>query len=173
MSRSSVKTLLTVFFDYKGIVHLEYAPPGQTVSKRGYREVFRRLRDAIRRKRPKLPTSSEWQLHHDNTPANSAQLVRQCLARHSIPQVHHIPQISPIATFSTCQNSNPHLTGRRFQDIEEIKVNVTRQQLITPVNEFQKCFHQLKQRQIKGSTLKEIKCQIVTHCSFDIKFKLR
>jgi len=40
-----VKTMLTVFFDYKGIVHHEYAPPGQTVNKEYYREVLRRLRE--------------------------------------------------------------------------------------------------------------------------------
>jgi hypothetical protein len=41
--RSKVKLLLTVFFDYRGIVHHSYAPEGQTVNKEYYLEVIRQL----------------------------------------------------------------------------------------------------------------------------------
>jgi hypothetical protein len=34
--RSKVKVLLTVFFDYRGIVHHSYAPAGQTINKEYY-----------------------------------------------------------------------------------------------------------------------------------------
>ncbi|XP_054720515.1 protein GVQW3-like [Uloborus diversus] len=52
--RSKIKVLLTVFFDVRGIVHHEYAPQGQTVTKEYYQDVLRRLRDAVRRKRPDM-----------------------------------------------------------------------------------------------------------------------
>ena len=38
--------MLTGFFDIRGIVHHEYAPEGQTVTKEYYQDVLRRLRDA-------------------------------------------------------------------------------------------------------------------------------
>jgi len=44
--------MLTVFFDYRGVVHYEFLPTGQTVNKEYYLSVMRRLRDAIRHKRP-------------------------------------------------------------------------------------------------------------------------
>jgi hypothetical protein len=44
--RSKVKVLLTVFFDYRGIVYHSYAPEGQTINKEYYLEVIRHLRDA-------------------------------------------------------------------------------------------------------------------------------
>ena len=50
--RSNVKVLLTVFFDYHGVVHQEFSPQGRTVNKEYYLEVMRRLREAIRKKRP-------------------------------------------------------------------------------------------------------------------------
>jgi len=50
-SRSNVKVMLTVFSDHEGVVHHEYAPPGQTITKDYYIEVLHRLRDALRRKR--------------------------------------------------------------------------------------------------------------------------
>lgn len=53
-SRSKIKVMLTVFFDYRGVVHYEFLPPGQTVNKEYYLSVMRRLREAIRLKRPDL-----------------------------------------------------------------------------------------------------------------------
>ncbi|XP_028047733.1 protein GVQW3-like [Monomorium pharaonis] len=53
-SRSKIKVMLTVFFDYGGVVHYEYLPTGRTINKEYYLGVMRRLRDAVRRKRPEL-----------------------------------------------------------------------------------------------------------------------
>ena len=52
--RSNVKVLLTVSFDYHGVVHQEFLPQGRTVNEEYYLEVMRRLREAIREKRPEL-----------------------------------------------------------------------------------------------------------------------
>ena len=35
-SHCKIKTMLTVFFDWEGVVHHEYTPPGQTVNKEYY-----------------------------------------------------------------------------------------------------------------------------------------
>ena len=43
MSRSKVKTMITVFFDSRGIVHKEFVPPGQTVNHVFYKDVLERL----------------------------------------------------------------------------------------------------------------------------------
>ncbi|XP_011631491.1 histone-lysine N-methyltransferase SETMAR-like [Pogonomyrmex barbatus] len=53
-SRSKIKVLLTVFFDYHGVVHYEFLPPGQIVNKEYYLSVMRHLREVIRFKRPDL-----------------------------------------------------------------------------------------------------------------------
>jgi hypothetical protein len=59
--RSKVKVLLTVSFDYCGIVHHSYAPEGQTINKEYYLEVIRHLCDAVQCKRPDLRASCNWQ----------------------------------------------------------------------------------------------------------------
>ena len=46
---SNVKDLLTVFFDYNGVVHREFLPEGPTANKEYYLEVMRHLRKAIRK----------------------------------------------------------------------------------------------------------------------------
>jgi len=74
--RSNVKVMLTLFFDSRGVVHHEYAPQGQTVTKEYYEGVPCRLRNVVRRKRPDLWATKTWQLHHDNAPAHSSHLIQ-------------------------------------------------------------------------------------------------
>lgn len=54
--------LRLVYFDYHSVVHLEYAPEGQTVSDQYCREVPRCLPDAVRFKRLNLWELGNWQL---------------------------------------------------------------------------------------------------------------
>jgi hypothetical protein len=44
---NKVKVMSTAFCDHEGVVHHEYAPDSQTVSKENYLEVFRPLLDAV------------------------------------------------------------------------------------------------------------------------------
>ena len=48
------------FFDCEGVLHYEFAPRGQTINKEYYVEVLKRLRDAVRRKRPRFWSSGDW-----------------------------------------------------------------------------------------------------------------
>jgi hypothetical protein len=42
----------TAIFDRQGIVHYDFIPEGKTLNKESHVDVFRRLRDAVREKRP-------------------------------------------------------------------------------------------------------------------------
>jgi hypothetical protein len=68
--------MLIVFFDIEGIVHHEYVPKGQTVNQKYSTEVPKRLRDAVRRKRPEKWRTGSWALHHDNAPSHTAHSVQ-------------------------------------------------------------------------------------------------
>ncbi|UYV68612.1 hypothetical protein LAZ67_6000220 [Cordylochernes scorpioides] len=50
--KSKLKCLLITFFDVKGLVHYEFVPEGQTINQHYYLDVLRRLREAVRQKRP-------------------------------------------------------------------------------------------------------------------------
>ena len=45
--RSNVKVLLTVFFDFNGMVHHKFLPQASTLNKKYYLEVMGRLRETI------------------------------------------------------------------------------------------------------------------------------
>jgi hypothetical protein len=55
------------FFYWKGIVHHEFVPCGETV-KEFYLKAMKHLREAVRRNRPEAWTNQTWMLHHDNAP---------------------------------------------------------------------------------------------------------
>jgi hypothetical protein len=114
--RSKVKVLLTVFFDYRRIVHHSYAPEGQTINKEYYLEVIRHLHDAVRCKRPDLWVSQNWQLHHENAPAQSSHMIHSFLAKHGIQvarQTPYSPDMSPCDFWLFPKLKRP-LNGSRF-----------------------------------------------------------
>jgi hypothetical protein len=48
------KAMLICFFDIRGIIHFEFVPEGTTVNHTFYKEVLKRLTDALRHKRGEL-----------------------------------------------------------------------------------------------------------------------
>ncbi|UYV65855.1 PLD4 [Cordylochernes scorpioides] len=80
---SKVKVMLTVFFDYHGIVNHEFQQQGSTITADSYMGVLRRLREAIKQKRLELWRSKSWILHHDNAPAHTALKISKFLQDHS------------------------------------------------------------------------------------------
>ena len=146
--RSNVKVLLTVFFDYLGVVHQKFLPQGRTVNKEYYHEVMRRLRKAIRKKRPELWKNNSWLLHHDNAPAHSSLLVRNFLVKNYtviMPQPPFSPDLAPCDFFLFPRLKRP-MEGRRFATIEEIKTESLRDLKDIPKSAYHKCFQDYKKR---------------------------
>ena len=108
--------MLIVFFYWKGIVHYEFVPRGETVNKQFYLNVLKRLREAVRRKRPEVWTNNTWMLHHDNAPAHASLLIRKFLTKHEItvvPQSAYSPDLAP-AEFFLFPKLKSSLKGRHF-----------------------------------------------------------
>lgn len=146
--RSNVKVMLTVFFDFKGIVHHEFLPQGETINKEYYLQVQRRLREAVRRKRPDLWRNNSWLLHHDNAPAHTSLLVREFLAKNNtvmMPQPPYSPDMAP-CDFFLFPKIKRTLKGRRFTSIDDIKSASLKELNAIPKIEFQNCFGDWKKR---------------------------
>ena len=97
-SRSKIKVMMTVFFDFRGVVHYEFLPPGQSVNKKYYLSVIRRLRQATRLRMPELWANNSWFLHHDNVPLHTALVLREHFVKnstHIVPQTPYSPDLAP------------------------------------------------------------------------------
>jgi acyl-CoA thioesterase FadM len=65
MSVSQVKPMLISFFEIRINVHFEFIPQDQIVNQAHYAEILKQLREAVRRKMPKICTN-DLIFHHDN-----------------------------------------------------------------------------------------------------------
>jgi len=144
MSRSKIKVLLVVFFDWKGIVHHEFVPRGQTVNKQLYQEILAHLRDAVCRKRPELWENQTWMLHHDNAPAHVLLLIRSYLAKHQTSIVPHPPYSPDLvqADFFLFPKLKTTLKGHHFKTIKKIQENAITELHAITVSAFQEAFQQ-------------------------------
>jgi len=122
MSRSKIKVMFVVFFDWKGIVHHEFVQRGQMVNIQLYQEVSACLGDAVRRKRLELSGNQTWMFHHDSVLAHVSLLIHSYLAKHRtsvVPHPPYSPDLVP-ADFFLFPKLKTTLKGRHFQTIEEI-----------------------------------------------------
>ena len=141
MSRSNIKVMLVVFFDWQGVIHYEFVPRGQTVNKEFYVAVLKHLREAVRRKRPQLWTNQSWVLHH-NAPAHSSFLMHNFLAKNEttvVLQPPYSPDLAP-ADFFLFPKLKSTLKGCRFDAFDEIQNNSTKELFAIPKESFQIAF---------------------------------
>jgi histone-lysine N-methyltransferase SETMAR len=120
---SATKSMLTVFFDIRGIVHHEFASQGQTVNAGSYCSALRRLREDIQRKRPESWHAGNWLLHDDNAPSHRALITCEFLAHNSIITLPHLPYSPDLAScvFFFFPKMKLQLKSRRFDRVEEIQ----------------------------------------------------
>ena len=104
--KSSIKTMLIVFFDIDRLVHYEFVRTGQTVNKEFYKTLLQRLRDAVRSHRPEKWRSGKWILHHDNAPAHKAVTTNEFLAKNNIPSLPQPPApLTLLRVTSSCSHN--------------------------------------------------------------------
>jgi hypothetical protein len=121
MRRSRVKTMITAFFDSRGIVHKEFVPPRQTVNHAFYKDVSERLRKRAQRVRRDIP--DDWVLHHDNAPVHTALSICEFLAKKNIPVLPHPPYSPDLAPrdFYLFPKLKLKLKGHHFGTMENIQ----------------------------------------------------
>ncbi len=148
IDRSKGKVLLEVFFDSKGIVHHEFIPEGETLNKEKYVEVLRKLKDAVRRKRPQFFKEKNWFLLHDNAPCHRAHIVQEYLTKHNIvplPHPPYSPDLSP-CDFFLFGHLKRALRGTRFTGAQDVRENTTKELFIIHKNGTLGAFQDLKKR---------------------------
>jgi hypothetical protein len=93
-------------------------------------------------------SSGTWLLHHENVPCHAALSVREFLARHSIPVVPHPPYLPDLAPcdFFIFPRLKSTLKRKRFQDVEKVQLNTTRQLQAIPKQAYQTCIEYWKVR---------------------------
>ncbi len=90
--RAVGKTLLISFFDWRGVVHHEYLR-NQTVTSEIFVRILGRLREAMKRRRPRI----KYQLHLDNASPHTADITQLHLIHSGVRTVPHPPYLPDLA----------------------------------------------------------------------------
>ena len=93
-----------------------------------------------------LWATSDWQLHHINTPTHASCLVQSFLAKHQITQLTQPPYSPDLVPcdFWLFLKLKLSLKGKRFQTVSEIQKTMMQQLMTIPTKDFAESFEQWK-----------------------------
>ena len=121
-SCSKIKTMLTVFFDWKVSVHPEYTSPWQTINKEYYLNVLCQLRGTIWQKQPQLWATGNCKFYHNNAPDHASCPMQSFLAKRQIIQVTqppYSPDLAPCNFWLSPKIKSP--LKKKFQTTDKIQ----------------------------------------------------
>ncbi|XP_018564185.1 histone-lysine N-methyltransferase SETMAR-like [Anoplophora glabripennis] len=120
------KMMCTVFWDWKGILLIDFLPRGQTIKADAYCETLRKLRRAIQNKRRGLLSKGVVFLHDNARPhtANVTKNLLQGLGWEVFDHPPYSPDLAP-SDFHLFLHPKSFLGGQHFNNDEELKENVS------------------------------------------------
>ncbi len=155
-NHSEKKAMITIFWDMQGVVHSEYLAPNETVSSDTYCDVLRRLKEAVRRKRPELwhrdnEGYREFRLQHDNASPHTACITLGLIGESGILMVPHPPYSPDLAPsdFFLFPRLKSELRGHRFRTVNDLKIAVQRTLRQIPQQEYRDAILSLPVRWMK------------------------
>jgi len=94
--------------------------------------------------------SGNWILHHDNAPAHTGLSPRMNFWRNTTTFRRFHILLTPLTLLRATSSCSPQLKktmkGRRFDYVEEIEANATRQLRAITKSDYQRCFRQWQER---------------------------
>ena len=113
---SARKVLLTVFWDMKGVVHMEFLKQGHTVNSEKYISTLRTLKARLRRVR----SGRDPILQHDNACPHTSRQTQDAVAQLKLPALPnpaYSPDLAPSDYFLFLQLKK-HLKGNHYDSDE-------------------------------------------------------
>lgn len=120
--KSAGKVLASVFWDYKGIIFIDYLEHGRTITGDYFVRLLDRLVEEIKKKRPYMSKKKILFLL-DNAPAHKCQLSKEKyeqLGLELIPHPPYSPDLAP-SDYYLFPNLKRWLAGKRFESNEEVE----------------------------------------------------
>ena len=119
----SVKIMLSVWWDWKGVVFFELLLSNQTINSDVYYRQLNKLNAVVKEKRSELVNRKGVIIHHDNATPHTSLATRQKLLRLGWEVMLHPPYSPHLAPsdyylFRFLQNS---FNGKTFNDDEDVK----------------------------------------------------
>jgi histone-lysine N-methyltransferase SETMAR len=117
------KVILSMWWDWRGVLYFELLPCGQTIDAKKYCAQLENLKRAVAEKRPELANRKGVVFHHDNAKPHTALVTKQKLKSFGWEVMQHPPYSPDIAPsdyhlFRSLQNN---LDGQHFESMDDIQ----------------------------------------------------
>jgi [histone H3]-lysine36 N-dimethyltransferase SETMAR len=122
-SASAGKVMITVFWDNRGVLFVDFLPKGQTIDSDQYQKPLKQLACAIRVKRP---DQKDIILHHDNARPHTARATVAAIAAKGwtvLPHPAYSPDLAP-SDFHMFGPLKDYLRGQKFENDDSVKTAV-------------------------------------------------
>ncbi len=151
-SRVTKKTMLILFFDTKGVVHMDFLPQGDTVTGEYWVHVLGNLKESICRKRPVMwkggfdgHTDRDFILHMDNATVHVGVDALAFYGENNFDLLAHLPYSPDLAP---CDHwafpaLKAKLRGTKFRTIAEAQAAVRRVLRATPKEDFEQAIYDM------------------------------
>ena len=119
--------MVTVFWDREGIILIDFMDPGTSINSDTYIATLRKLKEAIRRKRPKKDMNT-IQLHHDNARPHTSFATTQAIAQmgwSTLPHPPYSPDLAP-SDFHMFGVMKADIRGQEFESLDDLKSHLKR-----------------------------------------------
>ncbi len=155
--RSEKKSMLTVFFDRRGVILAKFAPPGETIDTDSYCQTLRTLKERLRKKRPQLwtrpnPQSSRpFLLHNDNAPSHTSVPTLALIGESGIDMLAHPPYSPDMAPsdYFLFPRLKAMFRGFRHETVEDMQEAVKQVLREIPEEDFASAIDSLPVRWMK------------------------
>lgn len=118
------KAMLSVWWDWRGVLYFEVLPYGQTIDAKKYCAQLDKLKQAVAEKRPGLANRKGVIFHHDNAKPHTALVTKKKLKSFGWEVMQHPPYSPDLAPsdyhlFRLLQNN---LDGQRLESMDDIQM---------------------------------------------------
>lgn len=122
VAKSAGKVMLSLFWDSKGPLLVDFMPPKSTITGQYYSDLLTKLREAIMEKRRGKVTRGVLLLH-DNAPPHKSTIAQEKLRELKFEQLPHPPYSPDLAPsdFHVFPKMKMDLKGRKFSSDDQVK----------------------------------------------------
>ncbi|XP_026674121.1 histone-lysine N-methyltransferase SETMAR-like [Ceratina calcarata] len=117
------KIMLSIWWDYKGVVYFELLPNNRTINSDVYCQQRMKLEEAIKEKRPELANCKGIVFHHDNARPHTSLATRTKLLELGWEVMSHPPYSSDLAPseYHLFRSLHNFLNGKNFSNNDDLK----------------------------------------------------
>ncbi len=154
--RAERKTMLTLFADERGPIHIEFNIPGETINTDSYCNTLRMLKENVRCRCPELWTMTpqgyrRMMLHHDNAPSHTSAPTLALIGESHLDMINHppySPDLAPCDFFIFPRMKNG-LRGHKFRNVADLQVAVRHTLRAIPPQDYSEAIRSMPIRWMK------------------------